>query len=81
MKKGLLALLLLMCSFFNANAVTYYSIASAHPGTTSNWKTARDGTGSSPGNFTTSGDIFIIQGTGGGSGAPHTMNSTSSVTF
>lgn len=81
MKKILLVLFLLVFGAGGVKAATYYSIASSHPGTTTNWKTARDGTGSSPANFTTSGDVFIIQGTGGGAGAPHTMTSSSSMTF
>ena len=57
-----------------ATATTYYSNASSTPQTLANWNSNRDGTsGSTPANFTTAGDLFIVQGTGGGSGAPHTM--------
>ncbi len=64
MKKGLLALLLLMCSFFSANAATYYSQGTNTfntTGSTSIWSTNRGGGGSAPSNFTTSGDIFVVQ--------------------
>lgn len=41
-------------------ATAYYSTGSVAPDVTGNWKTNRDGTGSSPANFT-SGDVFVIQ--------------------
>ncbi|MES2574033.1 MAG: choice-of-anchor D domain-containing protein [Bacteroidota bacterium] len=47
-----------------ANATVYYLNGSSAINTLGNWKTARDGTGTSPANFTTSGDVFIVQGTG-----------------
>jgi hypothetical protein len=56
---------------------TYYSTGSLDPTTLANWNTARDGSGSAPDNFTTAGDVFILQGTGGGSGAPHSMTAAS----
>ncbi len=56
-----------------AIATTYYSTGSVDPSVLTNWKTNTDGTGSSPASFITAGDVFIIQGTGGGSGAPHSM--------
>ena len=40
----------------------YYSTGSVAPNVLTNWKTARNGTGSSPANFT-SGNMFIIQAT------------------
>lgn len=64
---------------------TYYSEAS---GTYSlnvltGWNSNRDGvSGTTPANFTTSGDIFVIQGTGGGSGAPHSIiHASTAITF
>lgn len=62
-------------------ATTYFSSGNVAPHTLANWKTNRDGSGTSPANFTTSGNIFVIQGTGGGAGAPHTMTSSSTMTF
>ncbi|MES1226367.1 MAG: hypothetical protein ABUT20_63415, partial [Bacteroidota bacterium] len=50
--------LLLLSNFVSAG--TYYS-NSANPTTTNNWWTNTNGTGSHPSNFTTSGDIFILQ--------------------
>ena len=50
--------------FINA----YYSTGSGAPNVLTNWKTARNGTGTSPANFT-SGAIFVIQAT-------HTMTTT-----
>ncbi len=46
----------------------YYSIGSVAPNVLTNWKTARDGTGTSPANFT-SGAFFVIQNT-------HTMTTS-----
>src|SRR5688500_12312940 len=51
---------------------TYYSQTNGNPRTLANWNTNRAGGGSTPANFTT-GDIFIIQGTGNGGTTPHTM--------
>ncbi len=45
---------------FWANAGTYYS-NSANPVLVANWWTNTNGTGSNPTDFTTSGDIFILQ--------------------
>jgi hypothetical protein len=42
------------------SALTYYSNGSGDPASTSSWKTARNGTGTSPSNFT-SGETFIIE--------------------
>ncbi|WP_073415475.1 T9SS sorting signal type C domain-containing protein [Flavobacterium defluvii] len=49
--------------FSTANATTYYSPASGSgsPSTLTNWWTNMNSTGSNPANFTTAGDIFIIQ--------------------
>lgn len=79
MKKSLLFFTILMTTL-NCFATTYYSIGNLSPHLTSSWRTNRDGTGSAPGGFGTSGDIFIVQGTGGGSGAPHTMTTSSTWT-
>ena len=40
--------------------LTYYSNGSGDPAVTTNWKSNRDGTGSSPANFTT-GEAFVIE--------------------
>src|ERR1051326_1407749 len=45
---------------FTIRANTYYSTNGVAPNATTSWHTNRNGTGSSPANFTT-GDIFIIQ--------------------
>ncbi|MBL0084450.1 MAG: hypothetical protein IPP37_19355 [Saprospiraceae bacterium] len=39
----------------------YYSQGSVTPSTLANWNTIRAGGGSSPANFTTANDIFVIQ--------------------
>ena len=45
-----------------AQAATYYSKTNnAAPNTSTNWSSTRDGTGGAPTNFTTAGDVFIIQ--------------------
>jgi hypothetical protein len=44
-----------------AQAVTYYSTATGSPTTLTLWNTVRLGGGNSPANFTTVGDVFIIQ--------------------
>ena len=78
--KKILLFAILLASFLGTKATTYYSITSG--GTVvGTFRANRDGTGATPANFSTSGDIFIIQGTGGGSGAPHTVTSGSTVTF
>lgn len=46
---------------FWANATTYYSKATGNANQTATWGTNADGTGTAPGNFTTSGDIFILR--------------------
>ncbi len=84
MKKSTTKLMTLVIMFMlcvlSVNATTYYSTGSVAANTLTNWKTARDGTGTSPGNFTT-GDVFIVQGTGGGSGAPHSMTTSSTLSI
>lgn len=60
---------------------TYYSKGNLAFNTASNWNTLRDGTGTNASNFTTSGTVFVVQGTGGGLSAPHTMTSGSTVTI
>jgi hypothetical protein len=59
------ALLLLCHSFAN----TYYSTNNANPNTTSSWHSNRNGSGSTPSNFSGNGDIFVVQ-------AGHTMTTT-----
>ncbi len=59
MRKTLVFFLSLF-SLFTLHANTYYSSNSTAPDLTTNWHTSRNGTGSSPGNFT-NGDVFIIQ--------------------
>ena len=55
-------------------AATYYSQSSnSSPTTLANWNTVRAGGGSAPANFTTGGDVFVIQGTGNGGTTPHTV--------
>ena len=55
-------------------ATTYYSQGNVAFNTLGNWDTNRPGGGTGPANFTTSGDIFIIQGLGGGGAANHAMS-------
>jgi len=62
-----------------ASASTYFSQGSVTPNTLTNWNTVRLGGGSSPANFT-SGDIFVIQGTGNGGTSPHSMTTTATWT-
>ncbi|WP_291147825.1 T9SS sorting signal type C domain-containing protein [Flavobacterium sp. UBA7680] len=47
--------------FSTANATTYYTSVNGSPSTLGNWWTNMNGTGGNPANFTTPGDIFIIQ--------------------
>jgi hypothetical protein len=79
MKKILLFLYIAIQGLMT-EAGTYYTIANGHPGTLTNWNSNPAGGGTTPANFSTSGDLFIIQGTGGLSGAPHTMITTSTWT-
>jgi hypothetical protein len=80
MKKTLLFLCMAI-QWLVTEAGTYYTIANGHPGTFANWNSNPAGGGATPSNFSTSGDIFIIQGSGGLSGAPHTMITTSTWTL
>ena len=70
----LLIVCLLLCTgcFAFAAGTTYYSQGSTTVNTLTNWNTNRLGGGASPANFT-SGDIFVIQGTGNGGTSPHSM--------
>ncbi len=56
-----------------ANATNYYSAGNNAPNLTASWWTSTNGTGSHPTNFTTGGNIFIIQ-------AGHTMTTTATWT-
>jgi Secretion system C-terminal sorting domain len=66
-----------------AFATTYYSTATGAQdiSAVAFWKSARDGSGTSPASLAIAGDVFIIQGTGGQSGAPHTINNTLAAAF
>jgi hypothetical protein len=55
-----LALVLVAACVAGAAAATYYSTGSVAPNVTTDWKSSRDGSGSSPANFS-SGDVFVIQ--------------------
>lgn len=80
-------LLFVIASFamISAFAGTYYSQGNLTANTLTNWNSIRTGGGTTPANFTTSGDIFVVQGaiaSGGGGAADHTMTITgSSITF
>lgn len=73
--------MLLCCAVNTAVATTYYSISNTSPHLLASWNSNPAGGGTTPPNFSTSGDIFIVQGTGGGSGAPHTMTTSSTWTI
>ena len=45
----------------NVNGATYYSRGNLAPNLTTSWAVNTDGSGSQPANFTTAGDIFIVQ--------------------
>ena len=76
--KNLFRTLLISLMFVNINivtAATYYSkLGSSVPTVLTNWTTGTDGTGTSPANFTTANDVFIVQ-------ASHTYTSTASWTL
>lgn len=57
----LLLTVLMVFTLTSVSGVTYYSRGSFAPNLTSSWRTNPDGSGSAPGNFTTAGDVFIIQ--------------------
>jgi PKD domain len=63
-------------------AATYFSTAGGtqNPNTLTFWKTVRDGTGSSPANFS-SGDIFVVQGSGNGGTTPHLITTNTNWTI
>ncbi|HEY6504404.1 MAG TPA: T9SS type A sorting domain-containing protein [Chitinophagaceae bacterium] len=69
------ALLVVIVLFFllPAFATTYYSTGNMSPNSTANWRTNRNGTGSSPSNFNSNNDIFIIQ-------SGHTVTTTANWT-
>ena len=73
--------MLLLHVSINSNAATYYSTAGGtlNPTTLTFWKTARNGTGASPANFT-SGDIFVVQGSGNGGSTPHLITTNTNWT-
>jgi hypothetical protein len=74
--------MLLLLVSINSNAATYYSTAGGtlNPNTLTFWKTARNGTGTSPANFT-SGDIFVVQGSGNGGTTPHLITTNTNWTI
>jgi hypothetical protein len=69
-------LLLFVCFHYlnSIQAATYYSQCSCSPNTLANWNTNRTGGGSSPTNFITTGDIFVVQN-------GHSMTTTATITF
>lgn len=74
--------LIAICIAMSAAQTTYYSTGSSDAGTVSNWNSNRDGSsGSTPANFTTAGDVFVIQGTGNGGSTPHAMTLASALTI
>ena len=54
-------LLFLFAGAERVGGTTYYTFTNGNPASTTVWWTATNGTGSHPGNFTTAGDVFIIQ--------------------
>lgn len=60
----------------NVFGTTYYSTGNLAANLLTSWNSARDGSGSAPANFTTSTDVFIIQGTGNGGTTPHSMTTS-----
>jgi hypothetical protein len=63
MKKHSTVLMLLMFAAMSltANATTYYASADGDVTDVTKWWTVRGGTGTHPSNFTTAGDIFIVE--------------------
>ncbi len=59
--KKLITLIVVLCAFYAVSATTYYSKNNSNPATAANWAPTRGGTGTAPSNFTTSGDVFVIQ--------------------
>jgi len=75
--KLLAVFILILLSALTAKATPYYSRGNLDPTVVTNWNSNRDGSnGTTPGNFTTTGDAFIIQGTGNGGTTPHSMINT-----
>jgi hypothetical protein len=79
--KKLITLMVLVAAFNLVHATTYYSKNNGNPGTVANWSSTRDGSGGAPGGFVTSGDIFVVQGTGNGGTTPHSMITTGTLTI
>jgi hypothetical protein len=62
LKICLFTFFILVGGMSSAYAATYYSKATGlNANLTTSWTTARDGSGTSPSNFTTAGDVFTIQ--------------------
>jgi len=58
----LFVLILMLFAVSSLQATTYYTwTTGTSPSVVGNWWTANNGTGTHPANFTTSGDVFIIQ--------------------
>lgn len=85
MKKTLLKLfsfiLLVWLFSISLNATTYYSTGSTNLNTLTNWNTERNGTGTSPTDFVSPGDVFVIQGSGNGGTTPHQMTMDDAMTI
>jgi len=71
--KAMVVVVVLLFAVQVAKAVTYYSGGSVASYITTSWWTNTNGTGSNPANFTTAGNIFIIQ-------AAHTMTTSAAWT-
>ncbi|MES2703282.1 MAG: hypothetical protein V4649_11610 [Bacteroidota bacterium] len=71
MKKVYLSLLLSILCIAGYAQTTYYNVANSTTlNSTGQWGTAPDGSGTNPGNFTTSGDVFnLVNGSSGTIGA------------
>jgi hypothetical protein len=72
---------------FGTTNTTFYSVCtgtqSLDLNTLTNWNTSRTGGGAAPvaaSDFTNTGNVFVIQGTGGGTGSPHTITLTAAWT-
>ncbi|MBI5218846.1 MAG: hypothetical protein HY958_07945, partial [Bacteroidia bacterium] len=60
--KVLIVLFTALFAFYQTFATTYYSKSGqTDPNTLTNWTTNSDGTGGNPANFTSDGDVFIVQ--------------------
>jgi hypothetical protein len=60
---AIVALAWLPALHVNAAGTAYYSQGNLPPDLTSSWNSSRGGSGSPPANFTTAGDVFVIQST------------------